>query len=65
MELLMTNDRHDTTIYRALVNHDEQYSIWPVDREILPGWMDAGKTGTRQEVMAWIEEVWNPNRSRG
>jgi MbtH-like protein len=42
----MANDeREDTTIYRAIMNHDEQYSIWPADREIPLGWNDVGKTG--------------------
>ena len=22
-------DREDTTIYKVVVNHEEQYSIWP------------------------------------
>jgi MbtH protein len=56
------NEEEDTTIYRAVVNHEEQYSIWPADRELPLGWSDAGKTGTKQEVLAWIEEVWTDMR---
>src|SRR5205823_5104182 len=26
-------DREDTTTYQVVVNHEEQYSIWPADRE--------------------------------
>ena len=55
-------DREDTTIYRAVVNHEEQYSIWPVNRELPLGWNDAGKVGLKQEVLAWIEEVWTDMR---
>ena len=59
----MANDeREDTTIYRAIVNHDEQYSIWPADREIPLGWNDVGKTGLKPEVLAYIEEVWTDMR---
>ena len=47
------NDEEDTRIYRAVVNHEEQYSIWPADRELPLGWNDAGKTGTKQEVLAY------------
>ena len=54
--------QEDTTIYRAVVNHEEQYSIWPADRELPPGWSDAGKSGTKAEVLAWIEEVWTDMR---
>ena len=25
--------REDNTVYRVVVNHEEQYSIWPGDRE--------------------------------
>ncbi len=52
------SDRGDGTIYRVVVNHEEQYSIWPVERENAPGWRDAGKSGTREECLAAIEELW-------
>jgi len=55
-------EREDDTIYKAVVNHEEQYSIWPADRENPLGWRDAGKTGPKQEVLAWIEEVWTDMR---
>ena len=29
-----SDDDEDTTIYKVVVNHEEQYSIWPADREI-------------------------------
>lgn len=58
----MTDDREDTTIYQAVVNDEEQYSIWPVGRELPLGWRPAGKEGTKQEVMAWIQEVWTDMR---
>lgn len=59
---MSTNDREDTTIYKAVVNHEEQYSIWPADRELPLGWNDAGKQGLKAEVLAWIEEVWTDMR---
>ena len=55
-------DREDTTIYRAVVNHEEQYSLWPVNRELPLGWNDAGKVGRKQEVLDWIAEVWTDMR---
>ena len=27
------DEREDTTIYKVVMNHEEQYSIWPADRE--------------------------------
>ena len=56
------NDEEDTTLYMAVVNDEEQYSIWPADRALPPGWRDAGKTGLKPEVLAWIEEVWTDMR---
>ena len=50
-------DTEDRTIYKVVVNHEEQYSIWQEDRENPLGWRDAGKTGTREECLAYIEEV--------
>jgi len=52
----------DGTIYLAVVNGEEQYSIWPANRELPLGWTDAGKRGTKPEVLAWIEQVWTDMR---
>jgi uncharacterized protein YbdZ (MbtH family) len=55
-------DREDTTVYKVVVNHEEQYSIWPADRENALGWNDAGKSGTKQECLDYIKEVWTDDR---
>ena len=44
--------------YAVVVNHEEQYSIWPVDRENPLGWRDVGKSGPKAESLAYIKEVW-------
>ena len=56
----MTND--DSTIYKVVVNDEEQYSIWFADRETPPGWRDVGKQGPKEECLAYIEEVWTDMR---
>jgi MbtH protein len=53
----MNNETEDTTIYKVVLNHEEQYSIWPADRENALGWRDAGRTGTKEECLAYIKEV--------
>ena len=59
----MANEEvEDTTIYRVVVNHEEQYSIWPADRESPPGWRDGGKTGSKAECLAYVKEVWTDMR---
>lgn len=52
----------DTTIYKVVKNEEEQYNIWPADRVNKLGWTDAGKTGTKEECLAWINEVWTDMR---
>lgn len=54
----MDREKQDQTIYKVVVNHEEQYSIWPVDRENPPGWRDAGKIGNKEECLVYIREVW-------
>jgi MbtH protein len=56
------DEREDNTIYKVVVNHEEQYSIWPADRENALGWNDAGKSGTKAECLAYIKEVWTDMR---
>ena len=58
----MTEDLDRDIAYRAVVNHEEQYSIWPLERDIPAGWRDAGKSGSKEECLAFIEEVWTDMR---
>jgi len=58
----MNDEKEDTTIYKVVLNHEEQYSIWPADRENALGWKDAGKSGTKQECLDYIKEVWTDMR---
>lgn len=55
-------DEEDNTIYTVVINHEEQYSIWPAHREIPAGWRDAGKSGPKAECLAHIEQVWTDMR---
>jgi MbtH protein len=56
------DSEEDLTIYKVVVNHEEQYSIWPAARENPLGWLDAGKTGPKAECLAYIQEVWTDMR---
>jgi len=55
-------DQEDNTIYRVVVNHEEQYSIWPADMTIPRGWRDAGKSGPKAECLEYVKEVWTDMR---
>lgn len=56
------DEKEDTTAYKVVVNHEEQYSIWPADRENPLGWFDVGKSGQKAECLAYIKEVWTDMR---
>ncbi len=56
------SEREDTTIYKVVINHEEQYSIWPADRENPRGWNDVGKVGLKAECLSYIKEVWTDMR---
>jgi uncharacterized protein YbdZ (MbtH family) len=55
-------DKEDTTVYRVVVNHEEQYSIWPEYKEIPLGWKDVGKIGQKADCLAFVKEVWTDMR---
>lgn len=57
-----SRDDEDKTLYKVVVNHEEQYSIWPEGRENALGWTDVGKSGLKDECLAYIKEVWTDMR---
>lgn len=59
----MSEENQDNnTIYKVVVNHEEQYSIWPARWENPLGWNDVGKSGSKQECLDYIKEVWTDMR---
>ncbi|HEU4328004.1 MAG TPA: MbtH family protein [Roseiflexaceae bacterium] len=59
---MSNDDREDTTIYKVVLNYEEQYSIWPAERESPSGWRDEGTVGTKQECLEHINQVWTDMR---
>lgn len=58
----MSNEKNDT-IYLVVMNQEEQYSIWPKWKKEIPlGWKTVGKEGSKEECLAYIEEVWTDMR---
>ena len=56
------DDPEHGIIFTAVVNHEEQYSIWPVDRDMPLGWTAVGSPGTKDECLDYIEQVWTDMR---
>lgn len=57
----MSFDRDDAT-FLVLVNHEEQYSIWPDYKAIPGGWRAAGFGGDKQACLDYIERTWTDMR---
>lgn len=51
-------------LYRVVKNAEEQYSVWPADRELPPGWMAIGEPRSRDECLDHIDEIWTDMRPR-
>ncbi|PYM12683.1 MAG: MbtH family protein [Verrucomicrobia bacterium] len=56
------DEKENNITYKVVVNHEEQYSIWPADRANAPGWRDVGKTGDKAECLEYIRTVWTDMR---
>jgi MbtH protein len=56
------NAREDLAIYHVVVNHEEQYSIWPAGRDLPNGWSAVGTTGSKDECLSYIEATWTDMR---
>ncbi len=57
-----TEDIESRITYIVVVNHEEQYSIWPDYKDIPNGWRSVGKSGTKKECLDYIGQVWTDMR---
>lgn len=48
----------------VVMNAEDQYSVWPGDRDIPDGWRAEGFTGSRQECLDYIDTAWTDMRPR-
>ncbi|MEO1131285.1 MAG: MbtH family NRPS accessory protein [Cyanobacteria bacterium J06639_1] len=58
----MSGKEQDNTSYKVVINDEEQYSIWPEEKDNPLGWHDVGKSGTKEECLEHINEVWTDMR---
>ncbi|MEU7474513.1 MbtH family NRPS accessory protein [Lentzea sp. NPDC042327] len=58
----MAEEQDDKQTYRVVLNDEEQYSIWPADRDLPAGWRADGTEGSRTDCLAHIGEVWTDMR---
>lgn len=55
-------EEDDGLTYLVVINHEQQYSVWPEYREIPNGWKAVGKSGSKSECLTYIDEVWTDMR---
>jgi len=58
----MTSAEDDEITYEVVVNHEEQYSIWPTGRELPLGWQAVGTSGAKPACLDYINKVWTDMR---
>jgi MbtH protein len=58
----MAWEEDEDVIYHVVINHEEQYSIWPDYKPIPNGWSAVGTSGKKAECLAYINEVWTDMR---
>jgi MbtH protein len=56
------DEQDDRRTYKVVVNHEEQYSIWPAEKENPPGWRDTEKSGNKADCLQYVKEVWTDMR---
>ncbi|MEU9011662.1 MbtH family NRPS accessory protein [Streptomyces sp. NPDC048479] len=50
--------------YAVVLNEEEQYSIWDVSLPMADGWHEEGFSGSKEDCLAHIEDVWTDLRPR-
>ena len=60
--IMPSYEEEDTTVYTVVINHEEQYSIWPKHKSIPQGWRAVGKEGLKPECLQYVDEVWTDMR---
>ena len=47
----------DDIRYAVVINHEEQYSIWPSDLLPPTGWKAINKSGSKKECIAYFKKL--------
>jgi MbtH protein len=54
-------DPETAPTHRVVVNHEEQYALWPADKAIPEGWSQVFEGG-REACLEHVERVWTDMR---
>lgn len=53
---------NDEQYFEVVVNHENQYSLWPKNWDIPAGWHATGVGGLKADCLRHIESVWTDPR---
>jgi MbtH protein len=62
LESVLSDEDEDSRLYRVVVNHEEQYSIWLADRPAPEGWTEVGAPASKQDCLDKITTLWTDMR---
>lgn len=48
--------------FAEVVNAEEQYSVWPLGKDVPDGWRATGFTGSKEDCLNHIAQVWTDMR---
>ena len=55
---------NESAVFKVLVNHEEQYSLWPTDLPVPRGWKETGQKGSKAECDEYVSRVWTDMRPK-
>jgi MbtH protein len=55
-------NQSEEALYEVLMNDEEQYSIWPVEKAVPLGWRKVGTQGTKEVCLDYIKITWTDMR---
>ncbi|PIE25757.1 MAG: hypothetical protein CSA58_12645 [Micrococcales bacterium] len=54
---MRSSEEQDDRTYTVLINDKDQHSLWLASKDVPAGWRPVGKTGTKDECVAYVDEV--------
>jgi MbtH protein len=49
-------------VFKVVVNHEEQYALWPINKDIPEKWRDTGIAGSKEDCLVYVRRVWTDMR---
>lgn len=55
---MRSENTQEIEVFLVVVNHEEQYSVWPKHKTIPNGWRAVGPAGDKASCLEWIRTHW-------